>query len=508
MKTTMKIIALLLVAVSLMGCLSGCGGGKKEQANSSTDIQISFNNSGMGDAWMAAIVEAFNEKHPEYNVYYKATADYGAVMAAYGMPDVDTVDIYMHSRPHDVSYAEPLNDLLNYTVEGESKTIGEKFSQDYLDMVTRPDGNIYTLTYGGSTIGIVYNKELFKQAGIDVTPRTTDELIAVCATLADMNITPTCHFKNGGYYWKMNELWFAQYEGIEAYNDFWANPTKEKMLAKDGRYEALLVNQKLLTPENVLSGSNVDNHVSIQTKFLNGKAAMMVNGTWLSTEMQNNDKINNFEMMRNPVISAIKNKCTTIQNDQQLRSVVSAIDSITDGEKTEADYKQGDGFVVGTLTVSAEDWARIKEARTMCYVDHNEYGFTVPTYSNAKEGAMEFIKFFYSDEAYKIFLSIYKGRIPMDLDQGEIDTSSWNEFQINQYDILTNMESSVSPYRATINRLFTDGGAWSYGSQNYDYRTLMCTNNENDRITADEAWTHIQGIVNDNYADWESNVKN
>ena len=238
-------------------------------------------------------------------------------------------------------------------------------------MVTRPDGNIYTLTYGGSTIGIVYNKELFKQAGIDVTPRTTDELIAVCATLADMNITPTCHFKNGGYYWKMNELWFAQYEGIEAYNDFWANPTKEKMLAKDGRYEALLVNQKLLTPENVLSGSNVDNHVSIQTKFLNGKAAMMVNGTWLSTEMQNNDKINNFEMMRNPVISAIKNKCTTIQNDQQLRSVVSAIDSITDGEKTEADYKQGDGFVVGTLMVSSEDWARIKEARTMCYVDHN-----------------------------------------------------------------------------------------------------------------------------------------
>ncbi len=508
MKKFARSIALFLVAVFLMGCFAGCGGNNKKEGTSSTDIQISYWRSGLDDVWLNAIVEAFNNKFPQYNVYVKSTADFAASTAAYGLPDVDTVDIYMSTNPADTSYAEPLDDILSYKHEGESKTIGEKFHANYLNMMRHADGTIYNLSYSTSTIGIVYNKELFQQAGIEVTPRTTDELIAVCSKLADMNITPTCHFSNGGYYWKINELWFAQYEGAEAYNDFWINPTQERMLAEDGRYETLKVNQKLLTPENVMPGSNVDNHISIQTKFLNGKAAMMVNGSWLSTEMTNNEKMNNFAMMRNPVISAIKDKCTTIQNDQQLRSVVSAIDSITDGEKTEADYKQGDNYVVGTLTVSAEDWARVKEARTMCYTDHNEMGFTIPNYSNAKEGAMEFIKYFYSDEAYKIYLSTACGRLPMDLDQGEIDTTGWNAFQVNQYEIQTQMELCVSPSIATRHRLFTDGGAWSYGSQNYDYRTLLCTNNESDRITAEDAWKHIQGIINDNYADWEANIKN
>ena len=509
MKNFIRILALLLVTISMIGCFAGCGGdGEKNSGTSSTDIQISYWRSGLDDVWLSAIIDAFNAKHPEYHVYYKATADFAASTAAYGLADVDTVDLYMSTFPGDTKYAEPLNDILQYKHKGESKTLGEKFHQNYLDMMEYPDGNIYSLSYSTSAIGIVYNKELFQQAGIEVTPRTTDELIAVCSKLADMNITPTCHFTSGGYYWKINELWFAQYEGLEAYNDFLINPTKEKMLTEDGRYETLKVNQKLLTPENVMPGSNVDNHVSVQTKFLNGKAAMMVNGSWLSTEMLNSDKMDNFAMMRNPVISAIKDKCTTVQNDQQLRSVVSAIDSITDGEKTEADYKQGDNYVIGSLTVSAADWEKIKEARTMCFVDHNEMGFVIPNYSNAKEGAKEFVKFFYSDEAYKIYQSTAKLRLPMEMDQGQVDTTGWNGFQLNQYEIHTQAELCVSSSICSRSRLFTDGGAWTYGSQNYDYRTLMCTNNESDRITAEDAWKHIQGLINDNYADWEANIKN
>lgn len=144
----------------------------------------------------------------------------------------------------------------------------------------------------------------------------------------------------------------------------------------------------------------------------------------------------------------------------------------------------------------------------MCYVDHNEMGFTIPSYSNAKEGAKEFIKFFYSDEAYKIYQSTAKCRLPMEMDQGEVDTTGWNDFQINQYEIHTQAELCVSSSIRTRHRLFTDGGAWTYGSLSYDYRTLMCTNNESDRITAEDAWKHIQDLINDNYATWEANIIN
>lgn len=512
MKKRTKLLAFVLAGVMLTGCMTGCGakeGNKNDKGGqSATDIQISYWRSGLDIGWLDAVIAAFEEKHPEYNVYYNETADLAASKAAYGLEDVDTVDLYMTTSDYDTTYLESLNDVLDTTVEGESKSIREKFNENYLKLEQFSDGNYYNLTFGGGVIGFVYNTKIFEEAGVEQLPRTTDELALLCSNLADRNIVPLCHFQNGGYWWQINELWYAQYEGADAYYDFYKNPTKERMMEKDGRYEVLKVNEKLLTPEYVMPGSNAENHVSVQTKFLNGRAAMMINGSWLSSEMLHTDKINDFVMMKTPVISSIVNKLTTVKNDQQLRKLIDAIDTVIDGVKTEDEYKDGENYLVDGITVSAADWARVKEARGIMAANHADLSCFIPKYSNAKDGAKEFLKFFYSDEGYKVYQETLNLKMPLSMCEGEVDTSEWNNFMKNQAELLDKMETAITVTSKSKHPIFIDGGAWSFGSEAYDFRSLMCSNNEEDRVSADEAWDYIYNLINDNYEKtWLKNIK-
>ncbi len=504
----MKLVSLILASALVVGCLAGCGtkeGNGSEGGKSAKDIEISYWHSGLDIEWLDAIVKGFNEKYPEYNAYYNATASDAAAAAAFGMEDTDTVDLYFVNKKYDTTYLEPLNEVLDTTVEGESKSIKEKFSQAYL-AAEEKDGKYYTLTYGGGLIGFVYSKSLFEQVGITQLPRTTDELALVCGTLSDNGIKPLCHYKTSGQYRMLNEVWFAQYEGIENYYDFYNNPSKDRMTKNDGRYEVLKVHEKINTSENVLQGSNSDSHISMQTKFLEGKCAMMATGSWLSSEMSNSDKIDNFAMMKMPVISSITDKLSTVKSEPELRKLITAIDNVTDGTESEDTYKDGKNYKVEGKSVSAADWEYVKAARNSLSSSYASQSCYIPNYSNAKEGAKEFLKYLYSDEGYKLYLDTLHIQMPLSLSEGEIDTTSWNAFEQNQAQLFESSEYLVASAIMNKHRLFTDGGAHSFAD--YEFVNLMCSNNEADRISADDAWNAIVAKINDKYDnDWMLNIK-
>ena len=112
-------ISMFLVCLLVVGCLTGCSADKTKKGTSSSDIEISYQHVGLGKEWLDALIEAFNKKYPKYNAYYNATASSAAATAAYGMADVDTVDLYMVPKQYDTKYLEPLNDVLESTVDGE-----------------------------------------------------------------------------------------------------------------------------------------------------------------------------------------------------------------------------------------------------------------------------------------------------------------------------------------------------------------------------------------------------
>lgn len=516
MKMTKRILAIVLAGAMLFG-LTACGGGGKGDkiGNSTTDIEISYWNSGLGEEWLKNMVAAFQEKYPEYTVKYSATASDAAARSAYGLEDVDTIDLYLSTKVFDTSEMEPLNDLLDTTAEGDTKPLKEKFNQLYLELEKSRDGNYYGLTYGGGVLSLVYNKKMFEEVGVAQTPRTTDELAAVCDKLSRAGYVPLAHFNSEGYWPFISELWFAQADGLDYYlNTYYActdengvSPSLDVMIADDGRHDVLKAYEKFITPEYVMAGSNSNDHVTVQTQFLNGGAAMMVNGSWLANEMESVGAVDNFGMMRMPVISSITDRLETVKSDSVLRRVISAIDSITDGEKTEEDYKSGDGYVVDGNTVSAADWAALVEARRSVATNFAGEVAFIPTYSNAKDGAKQFLEFMYSDTGYEIYTNTLNMVMPMSFCDKEVDTSAWNTYEAAQYNLLKEATAHVSRYNSGQHAVFTDGGALSFVTT-YSILPKMCSKNSDDRVTADKAWEDIVNYAKDNYENnWLANIK-
>lgn len=514
MKNLKRIAALALVLILSISCFAGCGGSKSQGSGDPTkDIEIAYWNAGLGDQWLKDVIAAFNAKHPEYYVYYTASASAATINSTLEL-DNNTVDLYFTSERADTSDFVVLDDVLNATAEGDSKPLIEKFNTNYLKNAQAADGHYYQLTYGGGVVGIIYNKALFDKAGITELPRTTNELAIVCDKLFSAGISPICHFAPEGYYGYLSDALIYQYDREGYTETFYSctdangvSPSKEVFTTKDGRYHVLKAFEKILTTDYVMEGSNSIDHVTAQTMFLNESAAMMVNGSWIANEMASVEgSMENFAMMRTPVLSAITDKLTTVKSDAQLRKVITAIDNVHDGVKQISDYQSGEGYNVDGIEVSKEDWDFIESARFTVASNFSGENACIPSYSENVEGAKAFLSFLYSDEGYRVYAKALKNPMPMTLSQGELDTSDWNAFQISQVDLMEEAVAMPCYYVASRHNIFKVGGATKYAD--VAYVSMLCASNKADRKSADAIWDEIVAKVNDNYENkWLANIK-
>lgn len=521
MKHSKVVVALMLtatMALSAVGCGKGAGGnGAGSQHNGGEEVKIKVWASGGGVDWLEAEIDAFNEKQSDWYVTYEASAAVSSVMAGYGDEEIDETDLYMSQLIYDTTYMEPLEDILEDTADGDTKPLKEKFEAAYLD-IEELDGHYYSLTYGGGTVGIIYNKEMFDKAGITQLPRTTDELATVCDTLLNNDITPLIHFKQGGYWSYIQDVWQSQYDGLDYYyNNFYGamdgsgnSPSKEVLMRKDGRYQVLKALEKIVTTDNVVAGSNSNDHVTSQTLLLNPvneDIAMMVNGTWFSSEMEGKGVIDKFSVMRTPVISSITDKLTTVKGDIVLRDLISAIDAVTDGEAQLSDYASGDGYNVNGTQISKADWEYVQAARNSIAINFPGMSSFIPTYSAEKEGAKEFLKFFYSDAGYKIYLEYTHNVLPITLCEGAVDTGNWNSFATEVYDMKERSEHYiVSTYSRVMHKIFPSGGARAFAD--YDIIGRLSASNSSDRKSADEIWNIVVDTIDLKYDKvWSGNIQ-
>lgn len=512
-----RVLAGLLAGVMAFSCVTGCGTRKQSGGNGNqTVIEIKYQKAGLGEEWLKNVIAGFEKAHSEYKVEYSASASASAVQSAFGDAEIDTTDLYLATKVYDTTYLEPLNDVLETTVDGEGMPIKDKFADYYLNLEKSTDGSYYNLTYGGGLVGIVYNREMFKEAGIEQLPRTTEELALVCDTLYSNDMKAFCHFSPTGY-WEayMTDVFFLQYEGRDyVMNQFYGctddegnSPSLNIFTKEDGRYEALKVYEQLITPEYTLQGSNTYDHTTIQTMWLNGECAMMVTGTWVESEMSSTASTENFVMMKMPVISSIINKLTTVTTEAQLRKVITAIDEVTDGVKKASAYQQGENYVVEGIQVSEKDWNYIKAARNTLGNNYSGESAYIPNYSDAKEGAKEFLKYLYSDEGYKIYTDTLGSFMPLSFSEGEIDTSKWSDFMKSQWELNRTSEQFATEFIAGKHQIFVAGGASKFGSMD-TYVDKFCASNPKDRITAAEAWETIQKKTKDNYNNtWIKNIQ-
>jgi ABC-type glycerol-3-phosphate transport system substrate-binding protein len=260
------------------------------------------------------------------------------------------------------------------------------------------------------------------------------------------------------------------------------------------------VMEQIITPGFVFNGSNALVFTDAQTYFLNDRAAMMVNGSWMINEMKVhlNEK-QDFSMMPTPVISSIIEKVPdrSISNDKELSALITAIDNANSVDDVAL---SGKGY-----EVTKADLERVFDARHVMHSNFNEHGMIIPKYAVAKEGAKKFIQYFYSDENIKMYHNVTHMTIPIQYSDGSaVDTTGWRDWEIQQQKF-TDKNMTFFDQNANTSKLFTAGGCQFYGG--VDFISAFCNPDSGQRLSSEKAWNQMVAIWDANWNNYKSNAQ-
>ncbi len=140
------------------------------------------------------------------------------------------------------------------------------------------DGKNYGVPWDMGAVTWWYNKDLFKQAGIDKEPATWAELLADVKKLKDAGITPIS--LGEGHSWTGMHMWSYLATRIGGEAAFAAALDRSGSFADPAFVKAGEELKKLIDMEPFQDGFLGATHDDMQATFGNGKAAMLLGGQW------------------------------------------------------------------------------------------------------------------------------------------------------------------------------------------------------------------------------------
>jgi len=456
--------------------------------------------SGIPSGLLDGIIAEFNKQYPNINIIVDETLAFGYFDTTIPTDaNTNSIDLYLMCSANIMNiitmnegFLADLSPVVDAKLDGHSKTIRERLNSRYAEIFTMEDGSIYTLPWQSQAHGMVYNKKWFDDNGF-VMASTTDELIELCDAIAEKGEKAFIG-SNTQYWCYLYEGWWAQYQGVEEYFNFYSatdalgTQPSNKVWAQQGRLEALEVLEDIFsfnsdnTYKYVVPGSNTMTHTEAQTKFLNGVGKMMANASWLEAEMAAHWKDGqDIRMSKLPVVSSIIEVLPdkSVQNDAQLREVIAYIDAVAEGEDaTKPSY------------VSDVDLARLVEARNVVYTTQ-QMNVAIPSYSKAKDAAMNFLKVMYSDTGLKELANklLTLPGVTFDNEVNKPDTSKWSTFANSAIKL---QETANYVYNPLNYPLFYKNGLTAFNSVP---EFSIGATNPNDRKSAYEFWEYDQAIV-------------
>ena len=486
----MKKTKLVLLALASLSTLASCG--KNRDKGDPNTIQIYAWESGTGKEWLQKIVDAFNASQSDYKATLETATNSGTITKTLDVGTSNPYDLYFTNLGNFQYYDSfaPLDDVLNFTHEGERKTIGEKFYPGFLDAEKDPTtGEHRVLNYGNNVAGIVYNRDMIDENSV---PRTTNELADLVLDLQNKNITPWLFYNQpgdlNGYWNYVSTAWAAQYDGLDYFNNNLMalkdedgnSPSRAIMEKKDGRYEALKVMEEIITPTSTHQQCTNTNFTTVQTLYLKGAAALTINGSWLLNE---NKSTANVALMKTPVISSIVKKLENKKmSDETLSEIVKQID---------------EGAADSTLC-STNDFARIKEARNTIYNNAAEQYIFAPNYSNAIEGSKTFLKYLFKDSSILTYMNTLHLPFTAKLsDESLYDDSNDSSWAKSLFDIAENKGLMMQMSRSAVYR---DHGVNPFC--NVKTAQSFIARKPEDRKNADGVWESLLAKVDEEWEAW------
>lgn len=435
----MKKFGSIFMAVALGATtLAGLAGCNKQPEDSVDALDIYVLHKGNGVQWCYDMADAFLQedwvkaKYPNLTISPIVTNDEesyasGMLNAGAGRNRFDLMFVHLDGQ----SYAGPtgiLEDLTqsvyNSEVPGETgvKYIDKHndsytFINRYIDTQNASTEAYYQTTWNHGMNSFVYNETLLTALGKEV-PNTTDEFLAICDYVLDIDNRPAGVYDKtfaiqqaeNGYWDYLFPIWWAQYEGLENYKNFWNGIDSNNMRSpaifdQTGILESLKFMETALTYETGYIAKDSMSYAFMegQTVFMRGNGIFHANGDWFDNEMseiaqQIKDEggvASNyvFKIMKTPIISALGDKLGI--DDATLSAIVDYVDGDT---ATVPEFTSTEGYTKDEVIDA------VKEARTVVHSLGPKHAGIIPKYALCKDPAIDFLRFMATDKAQEIYM--------------------------------------------------------------------------------------------------------
>lgn len=445
---------------------SACNFGGKIEGKVGT-LKISAFEGGNGSTVWDKLVEAYKKYNPDADIKINCTPlvrDECQTAVETAESDSDIFFIDGCTVPKGIENYHSIADISELYSSSpkagdkeENITIAQKIRPDVLNMmkyngdIPQYQGKYYTAPWNSGPASLILNIDALDNAlgkGNWHAPRTSTELLELCDRIvaADAKVKingvnntvyPFIYSSAVGYWRYLYYTWIAQYMGLEAYNEEFLRVKKDgkydiEAFFTEGKYKGYEEIEKFIKRENgYCDPTSLGNKfMASQKYFLQGRACMYVTGDWFEREMEDTTYTTNMEMIKVPVISSfadvLENKyqvslgATADAKEAKLRELVDAIDN-------------GDTSFDG---LNAEAYQYVNDVRGYTYTLANGSYCLVMESSVNKDMAIDFLRFYYSDEGIQIVLDDTKSLLPV------IDA---NKYEIN---------GEVSNFRKSVNKIF------------------------------------------------------
>ena len=279
-----KLISALLCTAMVASLLVGCGGksdgdSSKSGSGDKKEIYMFISSPEYADA-INTLIDEYKTVEPDVTINYETTQnDYPTLLKA-KLNSGDVPDIFASTSGKEIEvYKEYSYDLS-----------GEELMDTMLPAVadTMKDANgegVYGVAIKGNYFGMLYNKALFKQAGIDKAPETMAELADAIEKLEAADITP---FTGGFSEWWVFKHLFQHYAGaaVEDYPAFVAAMEKgEDSLTNYPEIDNYFKLVDLVKEKGDAKPLEADLSAEISA-FASGQAAMVMGqGAWIESDV-------------------------------------------------------------------------------------------------------------------------------------------------------------------------------------------------------------------------------
>lgn len=269
--TATALVAALALAATACGSDDESGGGSKSSGElSGTVTWWDTSNVGSEDKVFKKIAEGFEKKHPKVDVKY-VSVPFGdaqnkfknAAQAGSGAPDVIRSEVAWTPEFADLGYLAPLDG-----------TAALKDQDDFLKQAvasTKYDGKTYAVPQVIDSMGVFYNKKLFKDAGVE-PPANIDELKTVSKKIKDKTGKTGLYLRGDDSYYFLSFLYGEGGDLVDA--------SSKTVTVDDAAGAKAFGVVKDLVDSGAAKTDATDGWENMMQSFKNGDVAMMINGPW------------------------------------------------------------------------------------------------------------------------------------------------------------------------------------------------------------------------------------